>query len=50
MPFKILKLPNGDLYRVYNPISKKIYSKETTLDNAKKQVRLLYMKERANNQ
>jgi hypothetical protein len=32
---------NKDGYKVYNNITKKIYSKCTTKDNAKKQVRLL---------
>ena len=43
MPFAIRKLPNKDLYRVYNKITGKIHAKATTLDNAKKQIRLLHM-------
>jgi hypothetical protein len=41
MPIIIRKLPNKDLYKVYNKDTKKIYSSATTLDNAKKQVALL---------
>lgn len=42
MPYRIRKLPNKTLYRVYNPKTKVVHSKGTTLENAKKQVRLLY--------
>ena len=41
MPYTIRKLPNKDLYRVYNTTSKEIKAKGTTLDKAKKMVRLL---------
>jgi len=41
MPIIIRKLPNKDLYKVYNKDTKKIYSSATTLDNAKRQVALL---------
>lgn len=44
MPYKIRRLPKKNEYRVYNPETKEIHSYHTTLDNAKKQVRLLYMK------
>ena len=43
------KLPNKNLYRVYNKKTKKIYSYATSYENAKKQIRLLYMNERMNN-
>jgi hypothetical protein len=43
MPFGIRKLPNKDLYKVFNKETKEVYSKGSTLENAKKQVRLLYM-------
>jgi hypothetical protein len=42
MPFGIRKLPNKDLYKVFNKETKEVYSKGSTLENAKKQVRLLY--------
>lgn len=41
MPYKIRKLPNKDLYRVYNTNTKEIKAKGTTLDKAKKMIRLL---------
>ena len=41
MPFKIRKLPSQNSYRVYNPITKKIYSYSTTKEKAQKQIRLL---------
>ena len=41
MPYKIRKLPNKDLYRVTNTETKKIKAKATTLENAKRMVRLL---------
>jgi DNA adenine methylase len=43
MPYSIRKLPNQDLYRVYNTETKAIHSYATTLENAKKQVNLLHM-------
>jgi len=46
MPYIIRKLPKKDLYKVYNKETKKVHSYATTLENAKKQVSLLYMKER----
>jgi len=45
MPYSIRKLPNQDLYRVYNTGTKAIHSYATTLENAKKQVNLLLGKE-----
>ena len=41
MPIVIRKLPNKDLYRVYNKITKEIHSKGTTLEKAMAQKRLL---------
>ena len=41
MPIKVRKLPNANCYRVYNRDTKVIHSKCTTLENAKKQKRLL---------
>jgi len=41
MPYIIRKLPNKDLYKVYNKETKKVHSYATTLENAKKQVNLL---------
>ena len=46
MPYKIRKLPNKILYRVYNSDTGEIHANATSLVNAKKQVRLLYMLER----
>jgi hypothetical protein len=42
MPYSIRKLPNQNLYRVYNKETNKIHSYATSLENAKKQVKLLY--------
>jgi len=41
MPYKIRKLPNRDMYRVYNVDTKEIKARETTLAKAKAMVRLL---------
>ncbi len=46
MPFKIRKLPNQSMYRVYNADTGHIYAARTTRANAEKQVRLLHMVER----
>jgi hypothetical protein len=43
MPYKIRKLPLQNLYRVYNADTGEIHAKATSLENAKKQVKLLYM-------
>lgn len=43
MPYQIRKLPKQDLYRVSNRLTGEIHSNATSLDNAKKQVRLLHM-------
>lgn len=43
MPYTIRKLPNQDLYRVYNSKTKEVHSYATTLENAEKQVKLLHM-------
>jgi hypothetical protein len=45
MPFELRKLPNKDLYKVFNKDTKEVYSKGSTLKNAKKQIRLLYLLE-----
>lgn len=41
MPYKIRKLPGRKLYRVYNAETKQIMAHGTTLEKARKQVRLL---------
>lgn len=41
MPYKIRKLPNREEYRVYNSETKHIKAFATTLEKAKKMVRLL---------
>jgi len=41
MPYKIRKLPNRDLYRVYNVITKEIKAYGTTQEKALAMVRLL---------
>jgi len=43
MPYTIRKLPNKDLYKVYNTQTKSVHSYATTLENAEKQVKLLHM-------
>lgn len=43
MPYTVRRLPHKNLYKVYNTNTKEVHSYGTTLDNAKKQVRLLYM-------
>ena len=46
MPYKIRKLPNQNKYRVYNSKTGQIHSKATTLINAKRQIRLMEMKDK----
>jgi hypothetical protein len=41
MPYKIRKLPNKDLYRVYNTETKEVKARGTTLEKARAMVRLL---------
>ncbi len=41
MPYKIRKVRNKSCYKVYKPKTKKVFAKCSTLENAKKQVRLL---------
>jgi hypothetical protein len=41
MPYKIRKLRNKNLYKVYNVSTGKIFSKSTSLERAQKQLRLL---------
>lgn len=41
MPYNIRKLPNKNLYRVYNMETKEIKAKSTTLEKAKAMIRLL---------
>ena len=41
MPYHMRKLPNKNLYRVYNKDTKKVHSKATTKENATKQIRLM---------
>lgn len=43
MPYQIKKVSNAKCYKVINKDTKKIYSKCTSLENAKKQIRLLHM-------
>lgn len=42
MPYKIRKLRNKELYQVKNSKTGEIHSKHANLNDAKKQVRLLY--------
>jgi len=42
MPYKIRKLPNREEYRVYNSETKEIKAYGTTLEKAKRMIRLLY--------
>jgi hypothetical protein len=41
MPYTIRKLPNQDIYRVYNKETKEVKAKGTTLKKAKSMIRLL---------
>ena len=41
MPYKIMKIRNKPLYKVMNSKTKEVHSQGSTLENAKKQVRLL---------
>jgi hypothetical protein len=41
MPYATRKLRNKECYKVYNPKSKKVFSKCSTKQNAVKQLRLL---------
>lgn len=43
MPYKMRKLPNSDLYKVWNTETGEVHSHGSTLENAKKQIRLLHM-------
>lgn len=41
MPYMLRKMPKQSCYRVYNKRTKKVFSKCSSLENAKKQMRLL---------
>jgi hypothetical protein len=41
MPYSIRKMPNRACYKVFNKNTKKVFAKCATMDNAKKQLRLL---------
>ena len=41
MPYTLRKLRNQLFYKVYNPITKRVYAKRTTLAKAKRQLGLL---------
>ena len=41
MPYSVCKLPNKNKYRVKNVETGRILAKSTTLDKAKKQIRLI---------
>ena len=41
MPYKTRKVPRKNCLRVYNSKTKRVFSKCTTPENAKKQLRLL---------
>ena len=47
MPYKIRKLPNKNLYRVYNSDTGAIHAYGTSKKNAERQVRLMYMMDAA---
>jgi hypothetical protein len=42
MPNVMRKLPNRNLYRVYNRATKRVHAKATTKEKATKQLRLLH--------
>jgi len=46
MPISMRKLPNQELYRVYNKATKKVHAKGTTKEKATRQMRLLNMLDR----
>ncbi len=46
MPYGLRKLPDQDLYKVFNKETGEVHSNATTKGNALKQIRLLYMLER----
>lgn len=46
MPYKILKNRGKKTYRVINSKTGKVHSKHTTKAKAKRQIRLLYSKEK----
>jgi len=50
MQYKIIKNPNNKTYSVINILNGKKKSKSTTLKKAKKQIRLLYMITKYENQ
>lgn len=41
MPYKIRKLPNKEVYRVYNTETGEIKAKGTTMEKARSMIRLL---------
>lgn len=41
MPYSMRKLYNQDKYKVFNKITKRIYSKSTTKEKAERQLKLL---------
>lgn len=41
MPYAVRKVRNKNCFRVYNVVSKRTFSKCTTMEQAKKQLRLL---------
>lgn len=43
MPYKLRKLPDQKLYKVYNKATGAVHSQGSTLVNAKKQITLLNM-------
>lgn len=48
MPYAIRKVKNKNEYNVKNTKTGVVHSKATTLENAKKQVKLLYMVDNMN--
>lgn len=44
MPYKIVKVPHKNCFKVYSIDSGRVHAKCSTLENAKRQVRLLHMK------
>ena len=43
MPYKIIKLPHQNKYKVINKITGKVHAYKTSYANAKKQIRLMQM-------
>lgn len=48
MPYQLRKLPNRNKYEVYNKLTKEKHATQSTLKNAKAQLRLLHAIKKGN--